>query len=223
MGARRRTAVRRSAGTAESLHIDAGSRPLLGTPGANTLRHVAGLRLARASVSALLAATALQVIVHAAYAIELLPSPDLDFSGEPCVDPPCGPEGLPPPELLPMVAPFLLLGLASLLGVALLVAALIRLAGTPRRAARSGVLLAVAPVLVLVSGELVPHAVSPCWFGEIPGVCERTEEHGVDWDGRIHLLAHGLVGWVPSTVLACWLLARWRPEVLPHAGSRSDA
>ncbi len=188
-----------------------------------TLRRVETLRLARASVLALLAATVLQVIVHALYALGWLSTPDVDFEESQCVDEPCAPESLPPPELLPIVAPFLLLGLASLLGVALLFTALIRRAGTPRRAVRFGFLLAVAPVLVLVGGELVPHALSPCWFGEISGVCERSENHGVDWHDRIHLLAHGLVGWVPSTVLAGWVLARWRPEVLPHALGRRNA
>jgi hypothetical protein len=116
-----------------------------------------------------------------------------------------------------MVVPFLLLGLASTLGVALLVAALTHLTRLSRRAVIAALLLAVAPVLVLVGGELVPHLVTPCWFGEISGVSERSEAHGVDWDGRIHLLAHGLIGWVPTTVLAGWLLARWAPEVLPEA------
>jgi hypothetical protein len=190
---------------------------LLATTSANTLDRVATVRLARASIWALLAATVLQVIVQVPYALGLLSVPDVDVAEELCTDPPCGPEGLPPPELSPMVVPFLLLAVASLLGVALLLAALIRLARTPRRDVWSGCLLAVAPVLVLIGGELVPHAVSPCWFGEISGVCERTPEHGVDWDGRIHLLARGLVGWLPTTILAAWVLARWRPELLPQA------
>lgn len=183
----------------------------------NTLRRVAKLRLAHASVFALLAATVLQVIVHALYALGWLPTPDVDFEESPCVQEPCAPESLPPPELLPIVAPFLLLGLASLLGVALLVAAVFRLGGTPRRALRSGFLLTAAPVLVLVGGELLPHVITPCWFGEISGLCERSEAHGVDWHDRIHLLAHGVVGWIPSTVLVGGAVARWRPEVLPPA------
>lgn len=178
-------------------------------------RRVATVRSARASVWALSAATVLQVIVQLPYALGLLSVPDVDGAGEPCTEPPCGPESLPPPEALPMVVPFLLLGLAGLLGATSLLAALV--GRTSRRDVWSGCLLVAAPVLVLVGGELVPHAVSPCWFGEIPGVCERSPEHGVDWDGRIHLLAHGLVGWLPTTLLAGWVLARWRPELLPQA------
>lgn len=167
-----------------------------------------------------MAATVLQVIVQVPYALGLVSLPDVEPTGETCTDPPCGPEGLPPPEMLPMVVPFLLLGVASLLGLTSLLAALIRLRRTPRRDVWSGCPLAVAPVFVLIGGELVPHAASPCWFGEISGVCERTQGHGVDWDGRIHLLAHGLVGWLPTTVLAVWVLARWRPEVLLQALGR---
>lgn len=184
------------------------------------MRRVAKLRLAHASVLALLAATMLQVTVHALYALGWLPTPDVDFEESQCVQEPCAPESLPPPELLPIVAPFLLLGLASLLGVALLVAAVFRLRGTPRRAWRSGFLLAAAPVVVLVAGELLPHVITPCWFGEISGVCERSEAHGVDWHDRIHLLAHGVVGWIPSTLMIGAAVARWRPELLPQAITR---
>lgn len=177
------------------------------------------LRLARASVLLLLASTALQVVVHALYALRWLHYPDISDEGDVnCVDPPCGPEALPPPEVLPVVAPFVLVGLALLLGLAVLAGALARSMKGPRRNLLSGLLLMSAPLVVLVGGEVVPHVVTPCWFGEIPGVCERTEAHGVDWAGDIHLLAHGLIGWVPSTALAWWLFARWRPEVLPLTG-----
>ena len=48
----------------------------------------------------------------------------------------------------------------------------------PSRATHSGLLLAVArPALVLLGGELVPHAVTPCWWGEVLGDCERSEGH----------------------------------------------
>lgn len=180
------------------------------------------LRLAHASVLMLIAATALQVAVHAMYALGWLRYPDISDEGDVnCVDPPCGPEGFPPPEVFPMVVPFVLVALALLLGFAVLAGALARsIRGRPRRTILSGLLLISAPLVVLVGGELVPHVATPCWFGEIPGVCERTDAHGVDWAGDIHLLAHGLIGWVPSTALAWWMLARWRPEVLPQVGLR---
>jgi len=182
------------------------------------------LRLARASVWLLLTATVLQLAVHAAYAIGLLSYPaDLDDSGDVCVDPPCGPEGLPPLEVLPAVAPILLLAIASLLGAVLLVVGLVRSARAPSRLLVSGLLLTLAPLLVLVGGELVPHAVSPCWFGEIRGVCEQTKEHGIDWSGDIHQLAHGVIGWLPMTAVSWWLLSRWRPELLPTFRSTGES
>ena len=153
------------------------------------------LRLARASVLLLLAATTLQVAVHAVYALGWLHYPDVSDDGDVnCVDPPCGPEALPPPEVFPVAAPLVLVALALLLGFAVLVGGTVRSIKGPRRSLLSGLLLVSAPLLVLVGGEVVPHAVTPCWFGEIPGVCERTDAHGVDWDGDIHLLAHGLIG-----------------------------
>ena len=179
------------------------------------------LRLARSSVALLLAATAVQVAVHALYAVGLLRYPAISDEGDVnCVDPPCAPEALPPLEVFPVVAPFVLLGFALLLGFAVLAGALARSIKGPRRSLLPGLLLISAPVLVLVGGELVPHAVTPCWFGEINGVCERTDAHGIDWAGDIHLLAHGLVGWVPSTVMVWWLLSRWRSDVLPQIGTR---
>ena len=179
------------------------------------------LRLARASVLLLLAATALQVVVHAVYALGWLRYPDMSDDGDAnCVEPPCGPESLPPPEAFPVVAPLVLVAMALMLGLAVLAGALLRSIAGPRRGILTGLLLMSAPLLVLIGGEVVPHAVTPCWFGEIPGVCERTDAYGVDWDGDIHMLAHGLIGWVPSTVFAWWLVSRWRPEVLPDIGIR---
>lgn len=181
------------------------------------------VRLARASVLLLVAATALQLAVHALYAIGWLRYPDISDTGDVnCVDPPCGPEALPPPEALPVAAPFLLLGLALLLGAILLTVALVHSIRGPQRGLLSGLLLTLAPLLVLAGGELMPHVVTPCWLGEIPGVCERTDEHGIDWAGNIHLLAHGMIGWVPATALALWLLSRWRPEVLPQIRARPE-
>lgn len=179
------------------------------------------LRLARTSVLLLLAATALQVAVNAPYALGWLHYPDVSDDGDVnCVDPPCGPESLPPLEVFPVVAPFALAAFALLLGFAVLASALVRSLKSSQRSLLSGILLVLAPLLVLVGGEVVPHVVTPCWFGEIPGVCEGTDVHGVDWDDDMHLLAHGLIGWVPSTALAWWLVSRWRPEVLPRIGSR---
>ena len=142
------------------------------------------VRVAHTSVWLLFAATGLQVIIQVLYALGWLPGPDADQSGDvSCVEPPCGPESLPPPEQLPIVVPFLVLGVASLLGVALLITAVMRPARTESHAAVSGLLLAVAPVLVLVGGELVPHVVTPCWFGEISGSANgprRTASTGTD-------------------------------------------
>jgi hypothetical protein len=98
---------------------------------------------------------------------------------ETCVDPPCPPESLPPVEQLPAAAPFLLVALAILLGVGITAAGLTRVIRT-RAQLGTGLLLTAAPVLLVARTEVLPHVATPCWAGEIPGVCADTEKHGVD-------------------------------------------
>jgi hypothetical protein len=125
-----------------------------------------------------------------------------------CTDPPCGPESLPPLEALPLALPILLVAAAATLAVGL--AALAAVRGPRPRLPRTGagLLLAAGALLVFVGAEIVPHVASPCWAGEIEGVCVSTERFGIDYTDRLHLLAHALVGWVPLTIAMWWLARR---------------
>ena len=134
---------------------------------------------------------------------------------EECPNPPCLPESWPDLASLPTAAPTMIAGLALLLGLFVLGVTLIKTRhGDARHRAGTGLLMAAVPVLVLVGSELVPHLVTPCWV-ELPGMCIRTEEHGVEYVDHLHLLGHAVFGWVPLTALAWWLVGRWRPELLP--------
>jgi hypothetical protein len=137
---------------------------------------------------------------------------------EPCADPPCPPESLPSGvELvasLPVVAPVLLVGAGLLLAVVAAGTLLTedRARGTVARCA----LLVAGPLLVLVGAEVLPHVATPCWAGEVPGVCEATAEHGIDYADSVHPFGHALLGWVPLTILHVWSLRRWWPQVVPQ-------
>jgi hypothetical protein len=63
---------------------------------------------------------------------------------------------------------------------------------------------------------VVPHVATPCWSGEIPGVCEATPEHGYDYAGAAHPFGHALLGWVPLALLHTWAVRRWWPEMVPR-------
>jgi len=49
-------------------------------------------------------------------------------------------------------------------------------------------------VWLLLAATVVQVTIQAMYVGEISGVCERSEGHGVDRNGRIPLLAHALVG-----------------------------
>lgn len=136
-----------------------------------------------------------------------------------CADPPCfGGGGVPGPEDLAMVVPFLGYGLALLLGVPSALAggwSLVRGRG-PEGLRRLLILL--GPLLLIVGMEIVPHVVNPCLAAdlagdELPRFCERTES-GPDAISRLHTLDHALVGALPMVLLYRWALHRWRPDVL---------
>jgi len=157
-----------------------------------------------------LAAGASALVVGALVAADVWSPPESPNSrGDvDCTDPPCGPESLPPPDALPQVLPVLLATVAGVLALALCAHALLR--GPRPRAGRAlaALLLAAGVALVVVGAEIVPHVVSLCWAGEISGVCVATEESGVDYADRLHLLAHAVVGWVPLALVLWWLSRR---------------
>jgi hypothetical protein len=133
---------------------------------------------------------------------------------EECVDPPCLPESLPPPESLPLVVPVLVLAVAVIIGVLVLVRRPPEVLGSGGLLT-SALLLVAAPVLVLFGAEVIPHVVTPCWAGELGGACVETEEHGVDYADHLHQLGHAVLGWLPMTVGYGLVLRKWRPALLP--------
>jgi hypothetical protein len=185
------------------------------------------------SVAATLLAGATAIALGTAVALLGFVWPDLGSDdaavSEPCTNPPCPPESLPSGvELLessPVVLPVALVGLAVLLAVAAAIAVL--------RDDRAGVtlarcaLLVLGPVVVLVGAEVVPHVATPCWSGEVPGICEATPEDGYDYAGTVHPFGHALLGWVPLSLLHTWAVRRWWPEMVPRwvpgVRRRSDA
>jgi hypothetical protein len=138
-----------------------------------------------------------------------------------CADPPCfGGGGLPGPEDLPMVVPFLGYGLALLLGVPSAIAggwSVVR-GRWPEGFRR--LLILVGPFLFIVGMEIVPHVVNPCFAADLAGddlprFCEPSES-GPDITSRLHTLDHALVGALPMAFLYRWALRRWRSDVLTN-------
>ncbi len=131
-----------------------------------------------------------------------------------CIDPPCfGGGGLPGPEDLPMVVPFLGYGLALLLGVPSAIAGVWSLALGRWSEGFRRLLILVGPLLFIVGMEIVPHVVNPCLAADLasddlPRFCERTES-GPDITSRLHALDHALVGALPMALLYRWALHRW--------------
>lgn len=191
------------------------------------------IRAGRGSVAATLMAGATAIALGTAVALLGFVWPDVGSDttevSETCTDPPCAPESLPSGvelvEASPTVLPVALVALAVLLALAAAVAIL----RVDRGRAVLGrcALLVAGPVVVLVGAEVVPHLATPCWAGEVPAVCEATEEHGIDYADSVHPLGHALLGWVPLVVLHVWVLRRWWPDVVPRwvpgGDSASDA
>lgn len=140
-----------------------------------------------------------------------------------CTDPPCGPESVPSPSevvvSLPLIVPVLLVGLAALLGAAIVAAGVLRRSG---RWVGSGLALVVTALAVLVVSELLPHLANPCRLGSVPSVCERSPEYGVDFTGDAHLLGHAVLGWVPAVLFLVWVLRRTMPQLVPGGRARRD-
>ena len=134
-------------------------------------------------------------------------TPEGEAGDTACVSPPCGPESLPDLASLPVMLPVLLTGLAALLGIGVVLVSVARGAGRGR-GALPVLLLALGPMVVLIGAEVVPHALNPCLAGEIPGVCTRTPEYGIDYADDVHLLGHAVFGWLPLSVGFAWLTLR---------------
>lgn len=185
-------------------------------------RGVWAIRAGRGSVAATLLAGATAIALGTAVALLGFVWPDVGSDttdvSEPCTDPPCAPESLPSGvelvEASPTVLPVALVALAVLLALAAAVAIL--RADRGRAVLARCALLVVGPVVVLVGAEVVPHVATPCWSGEIPGVCEATPEHGYDYAGAAHPFGHALLGWVPLALLHTWAVRRWWPEMVPR-------
>jgi hypothetical protein len=171
-------------------------------------------RLVRVGWSILLVSVALALlggVVTAAWNPDTEPPPPGTTE---CEDPPCfGGGGLPGPENLPMIVPFLGYGLALLLGVPSAVAGVWSLARGRWSEGFRRLLIFVGSLLFIVGMEIVPHVLNPCLAADLvsddlPLFCERTES-GPDITSRLHALDHALVGALPMALLYRWALHRW--------------
>ncbi|WP_457207745.1 hypothetical protein [Nocardioides sp. P5_C9_2] len=122
------------------------------------------------------------------------------------------PSGVEQVAELPVV-PTVLVVVALLLAV--VSAALVLVGPRPAPVVWRCVLLVAGPLVVLVGAELVPHVVSPCWAGEVPGICAADGQGGFDYPATVHPFGHALLGWVPLTLLYVWCLRLWLPRVVP--------
>lgn len=160
------------------------------------------------------------VVAVASGLLALVWSPDLpDAPPDACPDPPCfGLDlgGASPLLLLPLMAPFLLLGVALLMGgFSLLLSLVAAVRGHGRRVLAVGVAAVVGPLLVLIGGEVLPHLLHPCALPDLagmepPGYCVRTPE-GVDVPDDWHALDHALVGFLPLSLALAWWWKRREP------------
>lgn len=160
------------------------------------------------------------VVAVASGLLALVWSPDLpDAPPDACPDPPCfGLDlgGASPLLLLPLMAPFLLLGVALLMGgFSLLFSLVAAVRGHGRRVLAVGVAAVVGPLLVLIGGEVLPHLLNPCALPDLagmepPGYCVRTPE-GVDVPDDWHALDHALVGFLPLSLALAWWWKRREP------------
>jgi hypothetical protein len=112
------------------------------------------------------------------------------------------------------VAPTVLVVVALVLAV--VSAALVLVGPRPLPVVVRCVLLVAGPLVVLVGAELLPHLVSPCWAGEVPGICAADGQGGFDYPRTVHPFGHALLGWVPLTLLYVWSLRLWLPSVVPR-------
>ncbi len=175
-------------------------------------------RLARYAWLVLLVSITIGLVGGAIVAIIGQPSESTQVVDE-CVNPPClGGGGMPGLQDLPMGITMMGYGLAILLGVPSLLAAVWDFLRGRFGAGATRLFTFVGPVLFLVGMEIVPHLLNPCFLAlelggkRFPGMCDYGD-WGADFAGRWHLLDHTVVGAIPFAALYWLALRRWRPDV----------
>lgn len=174
-------------------------------------RGTRALQVGRGSVSFTVLAAATAIIAGTAVALLGFVFPDLGADATARAEP--VPAGIERVADLPVV-PTVLVVVALVLAV--VAAAMVLSESHTRPVVLTCVLLVAGPLLVLVGAEVVPHVVTPCWAGEVPGVCEADGRGGFDFPRTVHPFGHALLGWVPLAILYVWTLRRWWPEMVPR-------
>lgn len=173
-------------------------------------------RLARSSVVLVVLAGVISVVSGL---LALLWSPDLPPAPpDACTDEPCFNLNLGNTSLfavLPLIAHFLLLGLALAVGgLSLLLGVVTAMRRRQLRAFAVGAMFVAGPLIVLAGGEVLPHLLNPCVLPDLagaepPAFCESTSE-GADVPENWHALDHALVGFLPLSLLVAWW---WRRQI----------
>lgn len=174
-------------------------------------RGTRALQAGRGSVSFTVLAAATAIIAGTAVVLLGFVFPDLGADATAQAEP--LPSGIDRVADLPVVPTVLVL---VALGLAVVAAGMVLSESRARPVVLTCLLLVAGPLLVLVGAEVVPHVVTPCRAGEVPGVCEADGQGGFDFPRTVHPFGHALLGWVPLTILYVWTLRRWWPEVVPR-------
>ena len=177
-------------------------------------------RLARYAWLVLLTSVGIALIGGGIVAFGWQPSDATGQVVEECTNPPCfGGGGMPSVQDLPWVVSMMGYGLAVLLGLPSLVAALSDIVSRRMLTGVWRLLTSVGLMLFAIGTEIVPHLLNPCflaleWGGRrFPGMCEYAE-WGADFAGRWHLLNHTLVGAIPFATIYWLTLRGHRPEIV---------
>lgn len=167
-------------------------------------------RLARSSVVLVVLAGVISVmsgLLALVWSPDLPPAPPDTCTDEPCFNLNLG--DISPIAVLPLIAHFLLLGLAVAVGgLMLLLGVVTAVRRRHLRALAVGAMFVAGPLIVLAGGEVVPHVLNPCVLPDLagaepPAFCESTSE-GADVPGNWHVLDHALVGFLPLSLLVAW-------------------
>lgn len=138
---------------------------------------------------------------------DLPPAPADTCTDEPCFDLNLG--NTSPFAVVPLIAHFLLLGLALAVGALSVLLGVVTAVRRRRlRELALGAMLVAGPLIVVAGAEVLPHVLNPCVLPDLagaepPAFCVKTSD-GADVPDDWHALDHALVGFLPLSLLVAW-------------------